>query len=241
MPNSAKRRRKPSSSNGASKNCRLAFAGYGPSLSTNVAQGSNAARTASTAPATAAGCASTFRPSVSFPRELSRTQYNPSDSKKVPNSHLLMPAPRSSVLAKLRRLVPRRRSSIDYSLRKLRSCAHPFRLAEEALRPEHQHRDQHDEDPDQVVGGTARQVLPGQVLDQPDREATDHRTLDAADPAENRGGEREDAVQEAHVGGDEVGPHTEQHARDAGQRPADDERDHDGPVRVDAHQPGRIR
>src|SRR5438132_6991850 len=77
-------------------------------------------------------------------------------------------------------------------------------LAEQALRPEGEHEDQHDEREDVLVmaaqhaAGDHADVAGAQRFDEPEQHAAHHRTRQVADAPEHRRGEGLEAGEEAH-------------------------------------------
>ena len=78
------------------------------------------------------------------------------------------------------------------------------------------------------------------VLEQPEEQAAEQRAADVADAAEHRGGERLDAGEEADVVAGRLEEDGEQEPGGAGEQPAEQEREHDDAVDVDAHELGRL-
>src|SRR3954470_11929212 len=77
-------------------------------------------------------------------------------------------------------------------------------LAEQALRAQREHQDEHDEGEDVLVvaaenaAGEVADVAGTERLDQAEQDAADHRTGEVADAAEDGSGERLQPRQEAH-------------------------------------------
>ena len=78
------------------------------------------------------------------------------------------------------------------------------------------------------------------VLEQAEQQAADERAADVADAAEHRGGERLDAGQEADVEAGGLEEDHEEEAGGAGEDAAEQERERDDPVDVDAHELRRL-
>src|SRR3954454_18861529 len=68
------------------------------------------------------------------------------------------------------------------------SCFFGDLFAEEALRPEYQYQEQHQERVRILIGD--RYVKSGETFDDPDEQASHDRTFDIAETADDRGGER---------------------------------------------------
>src|SRR3954471_9712346 len=81
------------------------------------------------------------------------------------------------------------------------SCFFGDLFAEEALRPEYQHHEQHQERVRILIGD--RYVKSGEAFDDPDEQAPNDRTLDIAETADDRGRERLERDDGSHADGHE--------------------------------------
>src|SRR3982750_4450955 len=135
-------------------------------------------------------------------------------------------------------------------------------LAEQTGRPEYQHRDQHEErehvlviaaeqgevrvalaalgDRDRNAGELAQvrevaDVARAERLDHAEQQAAEHGAAQVADSAEHGGREGLQPEQESHLVLRDAVIGADHHAGDGGERGADDERERDHAVDVDAH------
>src|SRR3982751_5489282 len=106
------------------------------------------------------------------------------------------------------------------------------RAAEEAARPDEDDDDQEREDVEVLERRALRQVAGGVRLREPNDEAAEHRTRDAADAADDGGGEALEPGQEAHEVVDLAEDEPEHDAGRARERRADEERRGDDAVDV---------
>ena len=109
-------------------------------------------------------------------------------------------------------------------------------LAEDAGRTEHQHEHEHRER-EHVLPLAAENGRPP-VLEQTEEQTAQERAADVPDATEHGRGERLDAGQEADVVTRALEEQPEQRAARASEHPAEQERQHDDPVDVHAHQRG---
>ncbi len=86
--------------------------------------------------------------------------------------------------------------------------------------------------------GEVADVARAERLDQPEQHAAQHRAGEVADAAQHRGGKRLQAEEEAHLVVRDAVVGADHHARHRAERRADDERQRDHAVDVDAHQSG---
>src|SRR5262245_4093583 len=114
----------------------------------------------------------------------------------------------------------------------------PGLLAEESLRPEDHDQDEVDED-DRRRPRAADPVV-GDLLDDPDDEAAEHGALEVPDAAEHGGGEGDQAGLEALEVPDRGLVERIHESRGTGHEPAQQERERDRGVHVDAHQTRRL-
>src|SRR5215211_1093152 len=113
----------------------------------------------------------------------------------------------------------------------LSSPLHRRAVAEEPLRPEHQHQDQHGEDHDRRP--LDAYVLVGHGPDDPDQEPPDHRPGEVADAPEDRRREGVEPLLETHVEDRDAVEEAVHHARGPGQDASQEEGDGDRAVHVD--------
>ena len=121
--------------------------------------------------------------------------------------------------------------------------AHPSRVSSpnRPCGPEdhHEHEDR-EHDRGRPGGAVVQSRLDG-LLDDPDDQPADHRALEVADAAHDRGGEGDQAGGEALVELDGAVVERVDQARRAGQQAAEQERQPDRAVDVDAHQARGVR
>src|SRR3954471_4079723 len=127
-----------------------------------------------------------------------------------------------------------RRSSLSMS-DLLHDCA-----SQQAARPQQDRSDQDGKDVEVLERGALRQVARRVRLAETDDETAEHRAGDAPDPTDHSRGEALQSCDEAHVVVDLPENEPEDHTGRAGQRRADEEREGDHMVDVDAHHLRRL-